>query len=155
MPASETGGLDIRFHTGGVDASELPSSYPRADPVIEQIRSDGFADMFGCIDSSGCIIAGDIAIDGKARRARRQPGATDPTLSTTGRVTKQRARPSTFCVAGPASAQSVHAGEARPCRPPAVLHLPQRVEHRAGINACRPRSSRAVDDGCGKERQNR
>jgi hypothetical protein len=123
MPASETGGLDIRFHAGGVDASELPSSYPRADAVIDQIRSDGFADMVGCIDSSGCIIAGDIAIDGKARRARRQPGATDPTLSTTGRVTKQRARPSTFRVAGPGFG-AIGAHRRGACVPPACGSAP-------------------------------
>jgi hypothetical protein len=71
MPASETAGLAIRCHTGGVDAAELPSCYPRADAVIDHIRNDGLADVVDCIASFGCIIAGDSAIDGKTRRARR------------------------------------------------------------------------------------
>lgn len=71
MLAAETAGLDIRFHAGGVDASELPSSYKRAGAVIDQIRDYGLADLVDCIDPYGCIMAGDIVPDWRARRGRR------------------------------------------------------------------------------------
>ena len=57
---AETAGLDIRFHAGGVDASELPSSYKNADAVVSQIRSYGLADIEDYIDPYGCIMAGDV-----------------------------------------------------------------------------------------------
>lgn len=61
MLAAETAGLDIRFHGGAVDASELPSSYKRAGAVMDQIRDYGLADVVDCIDPYGCIMAGDLA----------------------------------------------------------------------------------------------
>jgi tRNA-splicing ligase RtcB (3'-phosphate/5'-hydroxy nucleic acid ligase) len=60
MLAAETAGLDIRFHAGAVDASELPSSYKRAGAVTEQIRAFGLAEVVDCIDPYGCIMAGDM-----------------------------------------------------------------------------------------------
>ena len=60
MLAAETAGLDIRFHAGAVDASELPSSYKRAAAVMDQIRDYGLADVVDCIDPYGCIMAGDL-----------------------------------------------------------------------------------------------
>lgn len=69
--AAETAGLDIRFHAGRIDASELPSSYKRAGAVIEQIREYGLADVVDCIDPYGCIMAGDIAPPWKGKRTRR------------------------------------------------------------------------------------
>ncbi|AWD23410.1 RNA-splicing ligase RtcB [Fuscovulum blasticum] len=71
MLAAETAGLDIRFHAGAVDASELPSSYKRAGAVMYQIRDYGLADVVDCIDPYGCIMAGDIVPDWQARRTRR------------------------------------------------------------------------------------
>ncbi|MEO0944407.1 MAG: RtcB family protein, partial [Pseudomonadota bacterium] len=56
----ETAGLDIRFHAGGVDASELPSSYKNADSVVAQIKEYGLAEIDDFIDPFGCIMAGDI-----------------------------------------------------------------------------------------------
>lgn len=61
MLAAETQGLDIRFHAGAVDASELPSSYKKAEAVIQQIADYGLAEVVDCIDPYGCIMAGDIA----------------------------------------------------------------------------------------------
>ena len=71
MLAAETAGLDIRFHAGGVDASELPSSYKRAAAVTDQIRDYGLADVVDCIDPYGCIMAGNIPPFWHAKRARR------------------------------------------------------------------------------------
>lgn len=71
MLAAETAGLDIRFHAGAVDASELPSSYKRAGAVIEQIRDYGLAEVVDCIDPYGCIMAGDMPQPWQTRRARR------------------------------------------------------------------------------------
>jgi len=57
---AETQGLDIRFHAGGVDTSELPSSYKDADSVVAQIKSYDLAEIEDYIDPYGCIMAGDI-----------------------------------------------------------------------------------------------
>lgn len=71
MLAAETAGLDIRFHAGAVDASELPSSYKRAGAVTDQIRDFGLADVVDWIEPYGCIMAGDIAPAWQGRRMRR------------------------------------------------------------------------------------
>lgn len=68
MLAAETAGLDIRFHAGAVDASELPSSYKRAAAVTDQIRDYGLADVVDCIDPFGCIMAGDMPQPWRDRR---------------------------------------------------------------------------------------
>lgn len=57
---TETEGLDVRFHAGGVDTSELPSSYKDADNVVAQIKSYDLAEIEDYIDPYGCIMAGDI-----------------------------------------------------------------------------------------------
>ncbi len=69
---AETEGLDIRFHAGGVDASELPSSYKNADSVTAQIRSYGLAEIEDYIDPFGCIMAGDLPPFWKTRKTRRK-----------------------------------------------------------------------------------
>lgn len=56
----ETAGLDIRFHAGGVDTSELPSSYKNAKAVVEQIKAYDLAEIVDYIDPFGCIMAGDV-----------------------------------------------------------------------------------------------
>ena len=71
MLATETQGLDIRFHAGAVDASELPSSYKRAGAVMGQIRDYGLADVVDCIDPYGCIMAGNIVPHWQKKRTRR------------------------------------------------------------------------------------
>ena len=71
MLAAETAGLDIRFHAGAVDASELPSSYKRAGAVMQQIADYGLADVVDCIDPYGCIMAGDMPQPWQTRRTRR------------------------------------------------------------------------------------
>ncbi|WP_133486136.1 RtcB family protein [Aliiroseovarius marinus] len=60
MLKAETEGLDVRFHAGGVDASELPSSYKSAGSVVAQIKSYDLAEIEDYIDPYGCIMAGDV-----------------------------------------------------------------------------------------------
>lgn len=60
MLKAETEGLDIRFHAGGIDASELPSAYKKAGAVADQITSYGLAEIEDYIDPYGCIMAGDV-----------------------------------------------------------------------------------------------
>ncbi|MBE7212886.1 MAG: RtcB family protein, partial [Gluconacetobacter diazotrophicus] len=59
MLRAETAGLDIRFPAGAIDASELPSSYKRADAVVRQIESFGLAEIVDRIEPYGCLMAGD------------------------------------------------------------------------------------------------
>ncbi len=58
--ARETAGLDIRFHAGAPDVSELPSAYKDAGAVMRQIQDYGLAQVVDCIDPHGCIMAGDL-----------------------------------------------------------------------------------------------
>lgn len=72
MLLAETTGLDIRFHAGGIDPSELPSGYKPADAVVRQIKDYGLADIEDYIDPYGCIMAGDVApIWRQGKRTRR------------------------------------------------------------------------------------
>lgn len=59
MLEAETAGLDIRFHAGAIDVSELPSDYKKAATVVQQIKDYGLADIEDYIDPFGCIMAGD------------------------------------------------------------------------------------------------
>lgn len=71
MMKAETEGLDIRFHAGGVDTSELPSGYKKADAVVAQIKAYDLAEIEDYIDPYGCIMAGDVPpfwAKGKKRR---------------------------------------------------------------------------------------
>lgn len=72
MLAAETAGLDIRFFAGGIDASELPSGYKKADSVVAQIHRFGLAEIEDYIDPVGCIMAGDIPpFWAKGKKAKR------------------------------------------------------------------------------------
>lgn len=72
MLKAETEGLDIRFHAGGVDASELPSSYKNAQSVVEQIKAYDLAEIEDYIDPYGCIMAGDIPPFWKTKKKGRR-----------------------------------------------------------------------------------
>lgn len=72
MLAAETAGLDVRFHAGPVDASELPSSYKNAASLIGQIRDYGLAEVVDFIDPFGSIMAGDIPPFWQARKGGRR-----------------------------------------------------------------------------------
>jgi len=74
MLAAETAGLDIRFYKDKIDASELPSSYKKADAVVAQIKKYDLARIEDYIDPYGCIMAGDIPpfwLNKKKRKGRR------------------------------------------------------------------------------------
>ena len=54
----ETDGLDVRFFSGIIDVSELPSAYKNADMVQSQIEEFGLGDVVDRIMPYGCIMAG-------------------------------------------------------------------------------------------------
>ena len=56
----ETKGLDVRFFSGKIDISELPSAYKNADSVVEQMREFNLGEVVDKIMPYGCIMAGDI-----------------------------------------------------------------------------------------------
>ncbi len=56
--ASETKGLDIRFFSGQIDISELPSAYKNAASVRGQMRAFGLGEVVDEIIPYGCIMAG-------------------------------------------------------------------------------------------------
>lgn len=67
----ETAGLDVRFHAGKVDASELPSSYKPAAAVTAQIQSFNLAEIVDWIDPYGCIMAGNMPRFSRSPKGRR------------------------------------------------------------------------------------
>ena len=54
----ETEGLDVRFYTGKIDISELPSAYKNAESVQNQIEKFGLGEIIDRILPYGCIMAG-------------------------------------------------------------------------------------------------
>ncbi|WP_412562281.1 RtcB family protein [Thalassobius sp. MITS945101] len=68
--AAETKGLDVRFHSGKVDASELPSSYKPAAAVEAQIEAFDLAEIVDRIDPYGCIMAGEMPRFFRKRKSR-------------------------------------------------------------------------------------
>lgn len=62
-----------RFHAGGIDISELPSGYKRADAVVRQISDYGLAEIEDYIDPFGCIMAGDLPPFAKTGRPGGSP----------------------------------------------------------------------------------
>jgi len=57
--AEETRGLDVRFFSGNIDISELPSAYKNADTVQAQMREFGLGEVVDRIIPYGCIMAGE------------------------------------------------------------------------------------------------
>jgi len=72
--AEETQGLDVRFFSGHIDISELPSAYKNAQNVQDQMKEFGLGEVEDKILPYGCIMAGDWQIDApwkiKARKKR-------------------------------------------------------------------------------------
>jgi RNA-splicing ligase RtcB len=54
----ETQGLDVRFFSGKIDISELPSAYKNADKIKEQIRHFNLGTIVDEIEPYGCIMSG-------------------------------------------------------------------------------------------------
>lgn len=70
--AEETAGLDVRFYSGNIDISELPSAYKNADSVQQQMKTFGLGEVVDRILPYGCIMAGDWKQDQPWRRKRRK-----------------------------------------------------------------------------------
>ena len=76
--ARETQGLDVRFYSGRIDISELPSAYKDAAAVRRQMAEFGLGEVVDRIMPYGCIMAGDWQHDApwrkkrKAKQARRK-----------------------------------------------------------------------------------
>lgn len=66
--ARETKGLDVRFFSGRIDVSELPSAYKDAATVQRQMGEFGLGEVVNYIDPYGCIMAGESLWYGKRRR---------------------------------------------------------------------------------------
>ena len=54
----ETKGLDVRFYSGNIDITELPSAYKNAESVQNQIQQFGLGEVLDRIQPYGCIMAG-------------------------------------------------------------------------------------------------
>ncbi len=70
--ARETEGLDVRFYSGFLDISELPSAYKDAATVQRQMAEFGLGEVVDRIQPYGCIMAGDWKQDPPWRKKRRK-----------------------------------------------------------------------------------
>jgi len=61
--ADETRGLDVRFFSGQIDISELPSAYKDAQAVQAQMQEFGLGTVVDRILPYGCIMAGDWEVN--------------------------------------------------------------------------------------------
>lgn len=66
----ETKGLDVRFFSGNIDISELPSAYKSAKTVQRQMQEFGLGEVVDEIIPYGCIMAGDWEKNAPWRRKR-------------------------------------------------------------------------------------
>ena len=58
--AEETKGLDVRFYSGVIDVTELPSAYKNAQAVQNQIETYGLGQVEDRVLPYGSIMAGDV-----------------------------------------------------------------------------------------------
>ncbi len=70
--AEETNGLDVRFFSGHIDISELPSAYKSATQVQAQMKEFGLGNVVDSIIPYGCIMAGDWQIDAPWRKKAKK-----------------------------------------------------------------------------------
>ncbi len=70
--ASETKGLDVRFFSGRIDITELPSAYKDAENLQAQMKAFNLGQVVDRILPYGCIMAGDWQHDAPWRRKRRR-----------------------------------------------------------------------------------
>lgn len=71
----ETKGLDIRFFSGRIDISELPSAYKNINSIKRQIKEFDLGQVHDEIVPYGSIMAGDFMI-GKSWKERRKAKAS-------------------------------------------------------------------------------
>lgn len=70
--AQETEGLDIRFFSGQIDITELPSAYKNADAVQRQMKTFGLGEVVDKVMPYGCIMAGDWERNAPWKKRRRR-----------------------------------------------------------------------------------
>lgn len=70
--AKETAGLDVRFYSGNIDLSELPSAYKNAEAVQRQMKQFGLGEVVDRIIPYGSIMAGDWQKDAPWRKKRKR-----------------------------------------------------------------------------------
>jgi len=70
--ATETEGLDVRFFSGNIDITELPSAYKNAAAVQEQMKTMELGEVVDRILPYGCIMAGDWQREAPWRKRRRK-----------------------------------------------------------------------------------
>jgi RNA-splicing ligase RtcB len=69
----ETGSLDIRFFSGEIDITELPSAYKSAKTVRSQMSEFGLGEVLDEVMPYGCIMAGDWQKNAPWRNKKRKP----------------------------------------------------------------------------------
>lgn len=70
--AEETAGLDVRFFSGEIDISELPSAYKNAESVRNQIANYNLCEIVDEIIPYGCIMAGDVDKNAPWKKKKRK-----------------------------------------------------------------------------------
>jgi len=67
----ETEGLDVRFYSGNIDISELPSAYKDAEAVQRQMGQFELGEVVDRVLPYGCIMAGDFNIDAPWKKKKK------------------------------------------------------------------------------------
>lgn len=70
--AEETQGLDVRFFSGEIDITELPSAYKSAETVRNQMEDFGLGTVEDEVLPYGCIMAGDWQKNAPWRRRKKR-----------------------------------------------------------------------------------
>jgi tRNA-splicing ligase RtcB (3'-phosphate/5'-hydroxy nucleic acid ligase) len=66
--AEETKGLDVRFFSGNIDISELPSAYKNAENVKNQMKRFGLGEVVDELIPFGCIMGGEEHFEWKRNK---------------------------------------------------------------------------------------
>ena len=66
----ETAGLDVRFYSGSIDITELPSAYKNAETVQRQMVEFGLGEVVDRVLPYGCIMAGNSGF--RRRKGKRR-----------------------------------------------------------------------------------
>ena len=92
--ASETAGLDVRFYSGNIDVSELPSAYKNADSVVCDMQDFDLAEVVDRVLPYGSIMAGDWQRDVSWKQMRENKrNAKKHRTRSARRVDKQKLDP--------------------------------------------------------------
>lgn len=69
---AETKGLDVRFYSGEIDITELPSAYKNAESVKRQMQGFGLAEVVDEVIPYGSIMAGDWQANAPWRKKKKK-----------------------------------------------------------------------------------